>query len=1072
MSTPPDSPALPENLGALNAVPPPLPEEQLPEYEPLTPELVEDEAVRGDFVIRWATVLLALLLGWTQIDDTSLLVRIRHGQQHPLPLGVDTFSASAGDRSWANIGWLSDPVLAGVYGVLGARGLTILGAVVSALTFWCLSRICVKGVSTWWGSVCGALALIAVFPQLIPGPTGLTLLGVTLVVFQLHRWSENRSAGFVWQIPLTILVWSQLDPRAWLGAAIVLAYALSWVGLRGIEEGDAPDRVKTLSKITGASLIAWLLHPMHYHVLLSPLTAYRTEYPELRSYLLFDWPYAWQWYPVFSKEFQNRLDLFSIVSLGLCVLAVLTLALNFRRLTWEWLLPWVVVVALAALCSHQLPVAALLSAAVITLNAQLWYRGTFSQKYTLDSMPLVWNRGGRAITVVLLLLLGLVASNGMLMGRGGRRIGTGFSPQLQASITGAEKLAKEVASPEVFNFRLDQGDLLIWAGLKPYADRRLTLYATGGENLLAKHRTLRESLRLPNPQTPSSGKPEVWKPEFAKLHINQAIPRLSGPAPDYKTLIEMLSQGWALTSLQSFGAVLSRIDSPDEAFNKYRVAHPNVSFVKQTFQTEAPKTPLTDGPWIFPRRPTVYDTYLWQPQTSLNEPLQLAYHEQSLVQLFSSTTEQSPEMVKATTSLALSAYRHARQGIILDPQSTQGYRILGQSAMFLHRMESAVAHNFGIQYQGSFWITQVLQAYHHVLLLNPNIAEVHEELASLQMQLGKPDLALEHLRQVYRLKGVYTTLTPTDREYALNVKQNMKAVTELKRHVKTVEEAVLKSPLSGGNWKGSLDAAMGGNCPGIALRVLEENRAEVAKDVKYQLLRLELLNSVGRTEDALQEAESLDNMFTKSPEFNAAEPLTVTQVRQMHALYGLAIGDNAQLETLFRKDSQQVAESMVRSVLEQVSLASVPGVRLDLLPASQGATAFQALYLAPERWASEEFLLAQSELSTWHNQAAQTRLTAILESEPNISLRPLIAFYLELLTGKPQQPFSPEQQAAMEREAARGPTPRIGPAVAPAGGTPQTPPAEPSKTPDANPTAPPPPPSATPSTPVQGPKPQ
>lgn len=87
MSTQPDSP-----LGSGRPPPFPrsvtspgeavsLPEDQLPDYEPLTPELVEDEAIRGDFVIRWAVVLLALLFGWTQIDDTSLLVRIRNGQQ-------------------------------------------------------------------------------------------------------------------------------------------------------------------------------------------------------------------------------------------------------------------------------------------------------------------------------------------------------------------------------------------------------------------------------------------------------------------------------------------------------------------------------------------------------------------------------------------------------------------------------------------------------------------------------------------------------------------------------------------------------------------------------------------------------------------------------------------------------------------------------------------------------------------------------------------------------------------------------------------------------------------------------
>ncbi len=1007
------SPTVPENSGVAGGLPP----DQLPEYEPLTPELVEDEAVRGDFVIRWATVLLALLFGWTQLDDTSLLVRIRNGQQHLLPFGVDTFSASAGDRSWVNLGWLFDPLLAGLYGVAGAPGLTVLGAVVSALTFWFLSQTSVKGVSTWWGSVCGALALVAAFPQLIPGPTGITLLGVSLVVFQLHRWSEKRTAGFVWQIPATVWVWSQLDPRAWVGGVIVFLYALSWVGLRGFEQGDAPDKLKNLWKITGASLLAWLIHPMHYHVLLSPLTAYQTEYAELRAYKVFDWAYAWQWFPVFSEEFQTQLDLFSVIAIGLCGLALLTFAINYKRLTWEWLLPWVGVVALAAFCAHQLPVAALLSCALITLNAQLWYRGTFSQQYTVDSMPLAWNRGGRAMTVVALLLLGLIASNGMLMGRDGRRIGSGFSPQLQASITGAEKLAAEVASKEVFNFRLEQGDLLIWAGLKPYVDRRLSLFATGGDNLLEKHRRLRYAMLIPNPKDDKRGKPEYWKPEFEKYHINHAIPRLSGPAPDYQTLVEMLSQGWSMTSLQSFGAVLSRADSQDAAFQQYRKEHPDVSFSKLAFRTDAPKTPVTDAAWIFPRRPTVYDSYLWQPQSTLNEPLQLASHEQSLVQLLSTNSPESPETLVTTSALALSAYRHARQGIILDPQSAQGYRIMARSASFLHRIESFLAANYGMQYQGNFWLFQSLHAFQHALQLDPNHAPDHEELASMQLQMRKKDVALGHMQQVFRITGKYTTFPTSDPRHVQSAKNNAESVTNIKKAVKLIEEAVLKVPSNGGKWTQALQTALEGECPGIALRVLEENRTEVAKNPQLQILQVSLLVDAGRTEDALTQAASLTTNLPKTgPE---ATLQIATDVRLMHALTCLAIGDNALLESLMSQESRLVSESALRGLLDQSPIMAAPGIQMDLLAAAQGITAYKALYEAPDRWASDEFMLAQSELSTWRNAAAQKRLQAILDTEPNVSIRPLIAFYLEMLTGEPQQPLSPEMQAAMQAAAAR-----------------------------------------------------
>ncbi|HAW29396.1 MAG TPA: hypothetical protein DCY03_14950, partial [Planctomycetaceae bacterium] len=55
-------------------------EEGLPEWEPLTPELVEDEAIRGDFMLRWAAILLACLFAATYISDTETLVHVKTGQ--------------------------------------------------------------------------------------------------------------------------------------------------------------------------------------------------------------------------------------------------------------------------------------------------------------------------------------------------------------------------------------------------------------------------------------------------------------------------------------------------------------------------------------------------------------------------------------------------------------------------------------------------------------------------------------------------------------------------------------------------------------------------------------------------------------------------------------------------------------------------------------------------------------------------------------------------------------------------------------------------------------------------------
>src|SRR5690242_2665013 len=91
----------------------------LPDDDALTPEVLEDEALRGDLMLRWAVVLLAFLLGCTEISETQVLVHVKTGQyllSHGfLPPRTDVFSSTAADRPWVNLSWLFDAALAGVY---------------------------------------------------------------------------------------------------------------------------------------------------------------------------------------------------------------------------------------------------------------------------------------------------------------------------------------------------------------------------------------------------------------------------------------------------------------------------------------------------------------------------------------------------------------------------------------------------------------------------------------------------------------------------------------------------------------------------------------------------------------------------------------------------------------------------------------------------------------------------------------------------------------------------------------------------------------------------------------------
>ena len=205
-------------------------DEDLPEQYELTAEDVEDEAIRGDFMLRWAVILLALLLGVREVNDTATLVRIRSGEAIRAngfwPPAEDPFSYTAAERTWVNLAWFGDVILSFVYGALGATGISLLTGLIAASTFYLLSQISRPGLPTWWGSVCAALALLACHLQMTSLPAIVTLLGAVWVLRNLTQWSDTGERKHVWCLIASLAIWSNLDDRAYIGAAMVVLYLL------------------------------------------------------------------------------------------------------------------------------------------------------------------------------------------------------------------------------------------------------------------------------------------------------------------------------------------------------------------------------------------------------------------------------------------------------------------------------------------------------------------------------------------------------------------------------------------------------------------------------------------------------------------------------------------------------------------------------------------------------------------------------------------------------------------------------------------------------------------------------
>ena len=157
------------------------PNEGLPDWEQLTPELVEDEAIRGDFMLRWAVVLLGVLIGCQAITETTVLVHVKTGQYLAAhgwwPPAKDVFSATAIDHRWVNLSWLWDLVSSGLFAIGEGIGLSLGMAVLVTVTWWLLGRTSRPSVSNWWGSILGALTLLASGPQFTGQPEVVTLFG-------------------------------------------------------------------------------------------------------------------------------------------------------------------------------------------------------------------------------------------------------------------------------------------------------------------------------------------------------------------------------------------------------------------------------------------------------------------------------------------------------------------------------------------------------------------------------------------------------------------------------------------------------------------------------------------------------------------------------------------------------------------------------------------------------------------------------------------------------------------------------------------------------------------------------
>jgi len=171
---------------------------------------------------------IAWLLGCQELFDGDVWWHVRAGQwirdNHQVPT-LDPFTFASADRSWIDLHWLFQVILAAVYAAGGVRGIILMAAAVSTAVLLIGLTARVRPCPSWVAAACWLPALVAMSARLVPRPELFSYLAMALYLAVLFR-TDDRPA-LAWALPIVQVVWVNAHSLFVLGPIILGSYLLS-----------------------------------------------------------------------------------------------------------------------------------------------------------------------------------------------------------------------------------------------------------------------------------------------------------------------------------------------------------------------------------------------------------------------------------------------------------------------------------------------------------------------------------------------------------------------------------------------------------------------------------------------------------------------------------------------------------------------------------------------------------------------------------------------------------------------------------------------------------------------------
>jgi tetratricopeptide (TPR) repeat protein len=195
--------------------------------EPPFPEPFGRACRLADVALLILMVAAAFTLGCQELSDSDIWWHVRAGQwiwdNHAVP-DRDPFTFASADRSWIDLHWLFQVILAAAFAAGGVPGMILMTAGVCAAVFLVGLTARDRDWPSWVVAICWLPALLVMSARFAPRPEILSLLSVALYLAVLRRTDE--APELAWALPVIQVVWVNVHGLFVLGPLIMGAYLI------------------------------------------------------------------------------------------------------------------------------------------------------------------------------------------------------------------------------------------------------------------------------------------------------------------------------------------------------------------------------------------------------------------------------------------------------------------------------------------------------------------------------------------------------------------------------------------------------------------------------------------------------------------------------------------------------------------------------------------------------------------------------------------------------------------------------------------------------------------------------